>query len=57
MTLNEFQKKPLSELLNEMDLIEIKAHTDKKGTIRAIEVKYSPKNSPNQETRKEELII
>lgn len=45
MTLNELHAKPLFESIAEMDMVKFKVHTDDKGVVIAIEVKYAPKDS------------
>ena len=42
MTLNEVQRRPIVEVVAEMNLVETKIHTDDGGTIRSIEMKYVP---------------
>lgn len=41
MRLNEFYNKPLNEIVKEMELADIKIHTDDDNNIRTIEVKYA----------------
>lgn len=48
MTLNELHTKPLSESIAEMDMVSFKVHTDDKGVVIAIEVKYAPKDSSDK---------
>lgn len=47
MTLNELHAKPLSESMAEMDMVNFKVHTDDKGAVVSIEVKYAPKDNPD----------
>lgn len=41
MQLNEFYNKPLNEIVKEMELADVKIHTDDENNIRTIEVKYA----------------
>ena len=42
MILNEVQSRPIIELVTEMNLVDVKIHTDDDGAIRSIEMKYVP---------------
>ena len=42
MTLKELQTQSLTTILDKMDMVDLKVHTDPKGTICAIEIKYEP---------------
>ena len=42
MTLNDVQKTPIIELIQKMDLAEIKVHSNDAGHICSIELKYIP---------------
>lgn len=42
MILNDVQRRPIVELVAEMNLVEAKIHTDNDGVIRSIEMKYVP---------------
>ena len=43
MKLTEIYNKPLKEILEECDIISQQFHTDDDGNIKAIEMKYKPK--------------
>lgn len=55
MTLNDVRKTPIDELVQQMDLTDIKIHADEDGNLHSIELKYSIKapKVPEPETRKE----
>lgn len=42
MILNEVQRRPIFEVVTEMNLVETKIHTSDDGTICSIEMKYVP---------------
>lgn len=42
MTLNDVQKTPIIELIQKMDLAEIKVHSNDAGYVCSIELKYIP---------------
>lgn len=42
MTLKEMQTQSLTRILDKMDMVDLKVHTDSKGNICAIEIKYEP---------------
>lgn len=42
MILNEVQRRPIVEVVAEMNLVEARIHTDDDGMIRSIEMKYVP---------------
>lgn len=42
MKMNDLLKKSLADSMSEMDLVDFKVHSDDKGNIKAIEVKYRP---------------
>lgn len=42
MKMNDLLKKPLADSMSEMDLVDFKVHTDDKGNVKAIELKYRP---------------
>ena len=51
MTLNEVQRRPITEVVAEMNLVEVKIHTGDDGIIHAIEMKYVPiREKPNDRT-------
>lgn len=43
MKLSDFTSKPLNEALSEMELKDLKIHTDDDGNVRGVEVVYTPK--------------
>lgn len=42
MKLNEVYSKPLKEVIEKMDLSDMKVHTDDNGNVKSIELKYTP---------------
>lgn len=52
MTLNDVRKTPIDELVQQMDLTDIKIHSDEDGNLCAIELKYTVKR-PEPSSRKE----
>lgn len=42
MKLNDVQCRPIAEVVTEMNLTEVKIHTDDDGVVRSIEMKYVP---------------
>lgn len=42
MTLKEMYSQPLATLLEKMEMIDLKVHSDQDGNICSIEVKYEP---------------
>lgn len=44
MNLNDFQQKNLKEVVEQMDLKDLKVHMNDTGNIVAIELKYIPKD-------------
>lgn len=52
MTLNDVRKTPIDELVQQMDLTDIKIHADEDGNLHSIELKYSIK-VPESEARKD----
>ena len=50
MRLNEFYNKPLNEIVKEMELADIKIHTDDDNNIRTIEVKYAVSTKEEKKT-------
>ena len=42
MTLKEMRTQPLVNILDKMDMVDLKVHTDDRGNICAIEIKYEP---------------
>lgn len=42
MMLNEVQRRPIVEVVAEMNLVEARIHTDDDGAVRCIEMKYVP---------------
>lgn len=45
MKAGELQSKPLQEVLQEMELIDIKIHTDDCGEVKTVELKYGEKQT------------
>lgn len=43
MKLNEVYTKPLKEVLESMDMVDMKIHTDDEGNIQVVELKYRVK--------------
>lgn len=41
MKLNELYAKPIKEVIDEMDMVDLKVHTDNAGNVHSIEVKFS----------------
>ena len=53
MTLKDFNSKPLSEIIEQMDMIDLKIHLDNSGTINSIEIKYAdPAEADNSKVRR-----
>ena len=48
MKAKELQTKPLQEALQEMELIDIKIHTDDSGEVKTVELKYGEKQTPEE---------
>lgn len=44
MKLNDVYTKPLKDVVEELDLTDMKVHTDDDGEVRSIELKYEPNN-------------
>lgn len=44
MKLCELYSKPLQEVLQELELVDMKVHTDDYGEVKAVELKYGEKN-------------
>ena len=42
MTLKEMRTQPLVNILDKMDMVDLKVHTDDRGNICAIEIKHEP---------------
>lgn len=40
MKLGDFWSKPLSEALEELDMVDIRVYTDDSGYVRSVEIKY-----------------
>lgn len=49
MKLNDICTKPLKEVMDNMNLTDVKVHTDNDGNVRAIELKYEPANESNSD--------
>lgn len=43
MKLGELYSKPLHEVLQELNLVDMKVHTDDDGEVKAVELKYGDK--------------
>lgn len=52
MTLKDFNSKPLSEIIEQMDMIDLKIHLDNSGTINSIEIKYADPSNPENKIGK-----
>lgn len=50
MTLAEFMRKPLSESLDLLTLSKCQIHSDDKGNIYAVELKYTSEETKSNET-------
>lgn len=44
MKLGELYSKPLREVLQELELVDMKVHTDDSGEVKAVELKYGDKS-------------
>ena len=57
MKLTEIYNKPLKEILEECDIVNQQFHTDDNGNVKAIEIKYKPKDKcgPNVHTHVNKL--
>lgn len=44
MKLNDVYTKPLKDVVEELNLTDMKVHTDDDGEVRSIELKYEPNN-------------
>ena len=44
MKLGELYSKPLQEVLQELELVDMKVHTDDSGEVKAVELKYRDKS-------------
>lgn len=42
MTLKDMREQPLANILDKMEMVDLKVHSDPKGNIMAIEIKYEP---------------
>jgi len=51
MTLKEMRTQPLVNILDKMNIIDLKVHSDDSGKIYAIEIKYAPEDEKG-DTRK-----
>jgi hypothetical protein len=52
LTLKDFNSKPLSEIIEQMDMVDLKIHSDNNGTINSIEIKYADPSSPESKIGK-----
>lgn len=41
MKLNEFYEKPIKEVVDGMEMVDLKVHTDDAGNVHSVEVKFS----------------
>ena len=49
MTLKDLNSKSLSEIIEQMDIVDLKIHSDNNGTVNSIEIKYADlSNSENK---------
>ncbi len=56
MKLGELYSKPLQEVLQELELVDMKVHTDDSGEVKAVELKYEENNiEKNIEKKKEPM--
>ncbi len=56
MKLGELYSKPLQEVLQELELVDMKVHTDDSGEVKAVELKYGENNiEKNIEKKKEPM--
>lgn len=51
MKLNEVYGRPLKEIIAELELSDMKIHTDEDGDVKAVELKYTDKK-PGEKTEK-----
>lgn len=49
MRLSEFVTKPLGEAIVDLNLVDVKIHTDSNGNVAAVELKYEPKHEEKAE--------
>ncbi|MBS5955505.1 MAG: hypothetical protein KIC73_01185 [Clostridiales bacterium] len=42
MKLNDLYKMPIGDALGQMDILDMKVHTDDVGEIKTVEIKYQP---------------
>lgn len=53
MTLKDLKTMPIQSVIEEMDIVDLKIHSDNKGIINSIEIKYAdPTNSETKITRR-----
>lgn len=50
MTLKDLHSKPLSEIIEQMDMVDLKVHSDNNGVINSIEIKYAAQQKVDKET-------
>lgn len=53
MKLNELYSKTLKEVVEELELADVKVHPDEEGNIRAVELKYVEKKESTQSKTKD----
>lgn len=41
MTLKDLHSNPLSQIIEQMEMVDLKIHSDNDGTINSIEIKYA----------------
>lgn len=50
MTLKDLHSKPLSEIIEKMDMVDLKVHSDNNGNIINIEIKYAAQQETDKGT-------
>lgn len=55
MKLNDVYTKPLKDVVEELNLTDMKVHTDDDGEVRSIELKYEPKMNRSESSIKYKL--
>lgn len=50
MTLKDLQTRSLSQIIEQMEIVDLKIHSDNNGVVNNIEIKYAaPKNQDDKE--------
>lgn len=57
MKLTEIYNKPLKEILEECDIVNQQFHTDDDGNVKAIELKYKPKDNDERFNKDSRTIM